>query len=323
MSEGVTAPSTTTARLQQVAPYARIIMGAVFLVAGAAKVWTPVQFYWDAFSYFELLNTNREMWPQLARFTLLLGPVECGLGLALLANWQPRFVLPVATAAMVVFIAVTFYNWQQEAGVNCGCFGALVERTPAEALVEDAIMFVLLLFAWKWGTTSLPSQWQPAHRLVKTGTILALLIVAIRFYPEVDRIENSDLKKGVRLSGIQLQGADIDLGNGEYLVELFSPGCGRCKKAVPKLNKLAQSLELPRIVALSMYQQDSEIMANFKKLMHPKFDIASISTSDWKRLTWNHGYPRLAFVRDGVVVQVWEWDGMPSLAQIKKVMGKG
>ena len=323
MSEGAAVPSTTTTRLLQIAPYARIIMGAVFLVAGLAKVWTPVQFYWDAFSYFELLNANREMWPQLARMTLLLGPLECGLGLALLANWQPRYALPVATAAMVVFIAVTFYNWQQDADVNCGCFGALVERTPAEALVEDLIMFALLLVAWKWGTGSRPSQWPHAQRLVKVGTIVALLVAGVRFYPEADRVENSDLKAGVRLTGIELRGADIDLGKGEYLVELFSPKCSRCKRAVPKLNKLAQSLDLPPIIALSMFPHDSDAIASFREQMHPKFDIASISTSDWKRLTWNHGWPRLAYVRDGVVERVWEFDGMPSLVQLKKVIGKG
>ena len=270
------------------------------------------------FPYFELLNANREMWPQLARLTLLLGPLECGLGLALLANWQPRYTLPVATAAMAVFIAVTFYNWQQDAGVNCGCFGALVERTPAEALVEDLVMFALLLVAWKWGTGSRPSQWPHAQRLVKVGTIVALLVAGVRFYPEADRVENSDLKAGVRLTGIELRGADIDLGKGEYLVELFSPKCSRCKKAVPKLNKLAQSLDLPPIIALSMFPQDSDAITSFREQMHPKFDIASISTSDWKRLTWNHGWPRLAYVRDGVVERVWEFDGMPSLVQTQE-----
>ena len=319
----VDATTVRFAGLSHVAPYARLLMGAVFIVAGATKVWTPVLFYWDAFSYFELLGVEQEYWSQLARFSLLLGPLECGIGMALLANWQPRFVLPAATALMVIFIAVTFYNWIEEAGVNCGCFGSLVERTPGEALVEDAIMLLLLLVAMGWGIAAKPRSWQPAARVVQVGTLATLLIAAFKFYPELDRIENSDLKKGVRVSGIRLDGVDVDLNEGKYLIELFSPTCGRCKSAVPKLNKLTQSLELPPIVALSVFPQDSEAMTSFRKHMHPKFEIASISTSDRKRLTWNNGWPRLAYVVDGVVERVWEWDAMPSLAQLKRVTGKG
>ena len=303
-----------------IAPYARMVMGLVFLVAGAAKVWVPVQFYWEAMSYLELLETNREMWPELARMMLLMGPIECGIGLALLSNWQPRYLLPVATAAMVVFVAITFYNWQQGANVDCGCFGALVDRSPGEAVVEDGIMLVLLLVAWRWGTGSLPSHWPPAGRVVKLGTIATLLVLAVRFYPEADRVENSDLKAGVELTGIGLDGVDVNLGEGEYLVELFNPNCARCKKAVPKLNRYAQSADIPAVVALSVYAQDSEDLKRFREQMKPKFDIATISTSDWKRLTWNHGWPRMAYVRDGVVERVWEHFEMPTMKQLKRLI---
>ena len=127
-------------KLSRIAPYVRVAMGLVFLVAGAAKAWDPVLFYWEAGSYWELLGVSIENWACFARPTLVLGPIECAVGVALILNWRPALTLPIALGLMVLFIGLTGYAWYQEADVNCGCFGALVERTPGEALVEDFIM---------------------------------------------------------------------------------------------------------------------------------------------------------------------------------------
>jgi hypothetical protein len=49
----------------------------------------------------------------------------------------------------------------------------------------------------------------------------------------------------------------------------------------------------------------------------PRYPIASISKADSLRLAWGHGYPRLAHVRDGVVQRVWEYNTLPTLAQLQ------
>ena len=55
--------------------------------------------------------------------------------------------------------------------------------------------------------------------------------------------------------------------------------------------------------------------------MRPRYTIASVSSSDFMRLTWRHGYPRLAYIKDGVIERVWEHDQMPSTLQLKKLGG--
>jgi hypothetical protein len=135
-------------------------------------------------------------------------------------------------------------------------------------------------------------------------------------------VANSDLTAGVRLTGLELKGVEgVDLSQGAYLLELFSPRCGRCKSTVPKLNDWADTPGVPRIVALNEFPPDSPYLAGFVQQMRPRYTIASVSSSDFMRLTWRHGYPRLAYIKDGVIERVWEHDQMPSTLQLKKLGG--
>ena len=227
----------------RLAPIARLAMGVVFLVAGAAKAWDPIHFYWEAVSYAELMGIGREAWARIATGGLLVGPLECGLGLALILNWRPRITMPAATVLMAAFTALTCYAWLKDANLDCGCFGALAERTPGEAAVEDSVMLLLLLVAWRWGTGRLPADFPRAFRIAAIGALIPLVITGFRFYPEMGRLQNSDLKVGMRLRGLNLKGPEIDLTEGEYLVEFFSPGCGHCRDAVPKLNRWTHNIQ--------------------------------------------------------------------------------
>ena len=299
---------------------ARIVMGLVFVVAGLAKVWEPLLSYWQAMPYAQLLKLEPEHWPLAARTSLLVGPLECGLGLALLFNWRPRLAFPLATVLMTFFTGLTAWAWHLGITANCGCFGSLVDRSPGEAAVEDVVFLALLVFAWwRSGSVSRPA-WAQSRWVVAGGAVLALVVGGVRFFPEIDRLEGSDLQVGVQLSGLELKGADIDLMKGEYLIELFSPGCGRCMKAVPKLNEWTGIADLPPIVALHNSGQDSEVLAKFRKQLQPRYHIANISLIDFRRLTWRHGYPRLAYLRDGVVQAVWEHFELPTEEQVKNTM---
>ena len=305
-----------------IAPFARLAMGVVFLVAGAAKAWDPIQFFWEIISYAELLGVDRVVWDRIATSGLVIAPLECGVGLALLFNWRPRIIMPVAAVLMAAFTALTIYAWHGNANLNCGCFGSLTERSPGEAAVEDCVMLVLLLVAWRWGTSRLPVPFSKAFRVVAIGTLIPILITGFQFYPEVERLKSSDLKVGMRLRGLSPKGTAIDLMEGDYLVEFFSPSCGHCRNAVPTLNRWSQIPELPPIVGLSVYPEDSSAMRKFKEMTHPNYQIAMISTSDFRRLTIGHGYPRLALVRDGVIEHVWERGNTPSTGQLRQLLGQ-
>ncbi len=296
----------------------QIIMGLLFLLAGLAKVWEPVLFYWEVLPHTQILfGLGKAVWPLPARLALLLGPFECGLGLALILDWRPALVFPLSAFLTAFFLGFMVNVWRLGTGDDCGCFGLLVERSPGEAAAEDALMLGLLLFAW-WGRwrTQVPLR-RATGWLVLGGVLLPLAIGGIRLFPAIDRMDESDLRVGFRMSGLRLKGADIDLTKGEHLVEIFSPICMRCEGMVPLLNKGKENPGLPPVIGLTDYAQDSAELAAFKYITHPNYPIATISRADFLRHTWRHAYPRLAYVHDGTIMHIWESDDHPSLREIE------
>ena len=288
------------------------IMGVVFLVAGLTKIWDPILFFWEAVVPAQTVE-------MVARLALLLGPLECLVGLALLVDWKPRLVLPIGVVMMVFFIGITAHAWHRGMGESCGCFGTLIDRSPVEAMVENFLMLGMLVFSW-WGIRQRSvALWARGRWVVLVGGLVALTVLGFRYMPERDRIADSDLQVGDYLKELSLLDTDIDLTRGAYLIELFSPSCGYCQQAVPKLNVWAADPEVPRLIALSQYPKDHPVTAQFKMKFRPRFAIATISIADFKRLTYGHGYPRLAYIVDGVVVRVWEHHAFPSLTELRKL----
>ena len=61
-------------------------------------------------------------------------------------------------------------------------------------------------------------------------------------------------------------------------------------------------------------------LKQFKAQLQPRFPVATISKTDFFRLTVKQGYPRLAYVRDGMVKKVWEHYEFPTSEQIRSAM---
>lgn len=306
-----------------VARVAQILMGIVFLGAGLFKIWEPIVFYWEALPFTRLLGME-ENGILVAKMAMFLGPLESALGLALLLNWRPKLCLGLATGLMAGFTLLMIYAWRQGANIDCGCFGALFERTPGEAAVADLIMLIMCVWSW-WVLRDLRSYNVALGAKIVAGmAVLSLVIAGAKYIPDRERLNQSDLQVGVRLNAVALMDSDLDLLKGEYLVELFSPKCGHCQRAVPKMNRLADLESLPSVIALHGFPQDSPWLVEFKKKLRPRYTIAAISSTDFTRLTWRAAYPRLAFVKDGIVQKVWEADEIPDQKDLEKaIYGKG
>ena len=302
----------------------QLLIGLVYLISGVIKVLEPILFYWEAIPYVQMLGFGPDSsWQLMAKSAVWLAPIEVGLGVGLLLNWRPKVILPIATLLMAFFTGLMIYAWDIGASIDCGCFGALVERSPGEAAVEDAVMLAMLLLAWwrlRGDEVALWSgPWSWTNKVVIGVFAVAIALCGARFFPELERLEESDLQAVVRLIGLSPKGVDVDLSEGKYLVELFSPVCGHCIQAVPKLNAMVADGTLPRIIALTNFAQDSPQIQEFKSRFFPQFEIATISLTDFYRLTYAHGYPRMAYVKDGIVQSVWERDFFPNLQRLQEI----
>jgi len=108
--------------------------------------------------------------------TLIALALEAGIGTALVLGLRKAWILVPAVALVAFFLFLTGRNYWlvanglRDAEAACGCFGSLLERTPAEAFWQDLFLLVPPLALAFWGRGSLAKGW-PWRRL------LAVLVV--------------------------------------------------------------------------------------------------------------------------------------------------
>ena len=128
------------------------LLGATLLVGAWAKLLDPVAFEQT------LAAEGLDFVLPLRGWAMIALSLEIGLGMALLLGLRSRWVLIASTALVGFFLFLTgraywrFANGIEVEDASCGCFGNLVDRTPAEAFWQDLLMLapglLLAFLAW-------------------------------------------------------------------------------------------------------------------------------------------------------------------------------
>ena len=138
-----------SALLPWLATAARLLLGGVFVVAGALKVPDPAAAV-RAVRAYRLLPESL-----VAPVAFGLPVVEIAVGLALIAGVFVRTAAITAAVLLVVFIVGVGSAWARGLQIDCGCFGGGGEVAagntayPAEILRDAALLLVALALA-RW-----------------------------------------------------------------------------------------------------------------------------------------------------------------------------
>lgn len=120
-----------------------LVLGAVFVYAGALKAWDPVKFASD------IQNFHVLSWPLGVRLAFYLPWLEIVCGLALLTGWLRTGAVGILSALMLLFIAVTIAARMRGIDLDCGCFGSATKNLPFRwHLVIDFVLLAGLLALW-------------------------------------------------------------------------------------------------------------------------------------------------------------------------------
>ena len=117
----------------------RLVVGAVFIYAGAVKVVEPLDFAENIANY-QLVGQS------LSFLTALVLPwleVLCGLALAL--GIRRRAAALLVSLMLGFFILLTLVTIVRGLNVDCGCFGALSRTAGWPLVLEDAVMLYMTL----------------------------------------------------------------------------------------------------------------------------------------------------------------------------------
>ena len=117
----------------------RLILGAIFVVASADKIYQPAAFAQAIYNYQILPDTLINI------MAIILPWLEILLGLFLIIGlWLPGTVT-LTNLLLVTFLGALVFNMAQGLDVHCGCFSTSTEGAPATAwyLIRDASFLLM------------------------------------------------------------------------------------------------------------------------------------------------------------------------------------
>jgi methylamine utilization protein MauE len=290
---------------------ARIIIGLVFIVAGAAKAM-DLNFFYYVLKTFPLgLSDPMLLW--LARGFIAL---EIILGTALLFNVWPRLVLPATFAVMLIFLAVTTWNLVGGLSGDCGCFGKLVRLNPAVEVLVELILLFITFIAWRF---TLPGGNAGRFRTALIGAAVVVGLGLPYLFPESRPKVFAKEGIGSYVGDLKPDRLKADLAKGDFFLALIETDCEHCQGAMPKLNTLAKSHATPKLVAVC--PNSPEELDSLKAKMKVDFPVGFVPIRRF--LLLNPEIPALLWVKEGIVRHTWPIDSTPSVNEALRVLKEG
>lgn len=284
------------------------LLGAVLVIAAWAKAVDPQAFAAEVAS---LLPAAGVLALPLAVAAIAF---ETGLGTALLLGWRQRAILLLASLTFAVFTAIAIgHVLGGDSTRNCGCFGQLLERTPAQALLENVAFLGISALAWTGRAPGRIPRWPWLPPLAATAA--AAFAVAAPRLP-LDDIATG-LAPGIPVTRTRLDEIVPELATGRHLLVLLDR---RSPEAPAQVATLNERLRLPggTIRVWGIAADDPEVAAAFLWTAGPAFEIRSGPANLLRRLY--RVLPRSALVENGRIVRTWT--GLPS-EQALDALGRG
>lgn len=160
---------------------ASFFLGVVLLVAAWTKAIDPLAFADEIARYG--LDFALPAWPM----AVLAVGLEIGLGLALVVGLRRWWILWPTGLLVVLFLTLTgrtYWLWANgllDEEASCGCFGNLVQRTPAEAFWQDLLMLVpLWALAWMGRRLASETGFPTKRTVLVVATVLGGMLFTWR-----------------------------------------------------------------------------------------------------------------------------------------------
>ena len=315
-------PLEPTAWRRLAAGFGGLVLGGVLLVAAWAKILDPTAFAE------QISREGLDFLLPASAVALFALALEVGLGSALVLGLRSRAVLWTSTALVAFFLFLTGrMYWRDLQGIapeeaSCGCFGNLVERTPAEAFWQDLVLLVvplLLAFLVVSRPTGRPWTGRPWIRWTLVGLLtlaapilawkapdLPLDNLATRLKPGIDPLA---LCAGQDAQRVCLSVVLPELADGEHLVVLADLDDAFAEQA-DALSEYHLAGVGPRLWVVT--SADEETRFAFQFTAGPAFEIREAPPALLKPLY--RTLPRSFRVADGEVRETWS--GLPPLDRL-------
>ena len=295
---------------------AGVFLGVVFLVAAIPKALDPMAFA----EQIRFEGLDFALPASLLAWMMIV--IETLLGVSLILGLRRRWVLIPTGLLIAVFVFLTaraYLRWLSgdlEEGSACGCFGSLVDRTPAEAFWQDLLMLVPAFLATLVGREATIVRARGRLAIVAAATAaMALLAWASPGLPLDDAATR--LSVGERVDGF-CAGADEpgsesvcldilapELLEGRHLVTIDDLDGAEIERTVDVLNRIHE--KRPGTAVWLLADASDERVQTFFWEWGPRFEVRETPLPLVRPLY--RTLPRSFEVVDGTVTRTWA--GLP------------
>lgn len=297
-----------------------VFVGLVLLVATYAKAIDP-----EAFAE-SIRAHGLDLGLPSSVLALIAIAIEVGLGVALVLTMRHRPLLLAASALTLFFLFLTGKAYVRALqGIvddtpSCGCFGNLLERTPAQAFWQDVLLLVpALALAWLRPTPG--PWWRLPRAAVVTGVAAASCGVAFAAFAPGLPLDGwaTRLHEGLAFDGIcsGAEGHEACLKDvlpivrqGRHVVVIADLGDADFRAQVPELNSYALDGNGPTLWVLTS-AVPAEI-SKFSLTTGASFTVVSAPASLVRPL--HRRLPRSFLVDEGTIRKTWS--GLPPFGEL-------
>jgi hypothetical protein len=292
--------------------------GMILLVGAYGKGIDPV-------SHEELIHEYRlDFWVPASVLTYAALAAEVGLGLALVLGVRRLWVLLPSVALLGLFLFLTGREYYDvavngaDASKSCGCFGRLVDHTPAEAFWRDVLTMVPSLTLAFFGRVPGAFPWK---RTIAVGALTggALVFNSMAADLPLDALA-TNLKPGVKVADLCfgrgdkklcLPGVLVDVESGKHYVVLARLDDPAFVEKVPALSDAFMNGPIDRGTTLRVLTPATpEEIQGFDMLHGAPNDMIVHAPTELLRPLYRR-LPRSFLVVDGVVTETYS--GFPPL----------
>lgn len=299
-----------------------VLLGCVFLVAAWAKSLNPAAFADEIRSHgLDLLLSGETV-------AILALALEYFLGTALVLAVRRRWVLWPTAALVAFFVFLTGRTWYLDTkgllpeAAGCGCFGNLVQRTPAEAFWQDLLLMVpALLLAFLATGRGLPKLRLAMVALVTlAGTVFAWKAPELPIDDLATTLkpgaEIADFCAGSAEEGTQTcMNAILPETQGRHVIVLADLEDPAFLSGIEQLNEFVWTESTPELWVLAA--AEAEELFQFRFTHGASFDV--LETPEPIMSPLYRTLPRSFLMEDGRVLQTWS--GLPPLDELRAGSG--
>lgn len=282
----------------------RELLGLVFILSAVAKL--------AGADNFELYVFSLGAFSLGASFILarLVIALELFLGVWLMMNTHPQPAIKLALAVLAGFSVFLIVMMVRGSRDNCHCFGDLVDFTPAQSLVKNAVLIAIALLSLKVKPFNLPRR----NLIVVLAAAASLAAVFIISPPDsfryssysIDGFNQDAFDKAVADGRI-----DPSLTEGEDITCFFSFNCEFCHMTAKKLGIMLErgAFEGATVNVLVAGKHDdfaADAAAFFADSQMRYDSIDSLSANTFLHITNGH-YPVVIHTRDGQLLEQWSY----------------